>query len=122
MILRDPAAVRQADNEGSTALHWAARHDRAEVLSVLAAAGADLDAEDDRFRRGPGGAAAAELLARPRRLRDTPLHRAAYWGKAAVAQLLLAANAPLDVMNNKGPGPRHGGLAGSCARGCWSLG
>eukprot|EP00438_Fugacium_kawagutii_P004570 Skav202828 [mRNA] locus=scaffold3852:313242:313649:- [translate_table: standard] len=38
---------------------------------------------------------------------ETPLHRAAYWGKAEVAQLLLAANAALDLKNDSGTGPRR---------------
>ena len=35
---------------------------------------------------------------------DTPLHEAARCGKAEVVELLVAANAPLDVQNEKGRG------------------
>ena len=35
---------------------------------------------------------------------DTPLHRAAYRGETEVVELLLAANAPVDVQNKKGRG------------------
>ena len=45
---------------------------------------------------------------------NTPLHRAAGNGKTAVVELLLAANAPVDVKNNQGRGPQFGrGLFGS---------
>lgn len=51
---------------------------------------------------------------------DTPLHDAARQGQAAVAQLRLAANAPLDARNNDGRGPRwDDGLSGSFAWGCF---
>ena len=39
---------------------------------------------------------------------DTPLHEAARCGKAEVVELLVAANAPLDVQNEKGRGPQFG--------------
>ena len=37
---------------------------------------------------------------------DTPLHDAARNGRAKVVELLLAANAPVDVQNNGGRGPQ----------------
>ena len=39
---------------------------------------------------------------------NTPLHRAAALGKEKVVELLLAANAPVDVQNNGGRGPQFG--------------
>ena len=39
---------------------------------------------------------------------DTPLHDAAMNGNAAVVELLLAANAPVDVKNEDGRGPQFG--------------
>ena len=39
---------------------------------------------------------------------DTPLHEAAANGQTAVVELLLAANAPVDVKNNSGRGPQFG--------------
>ena len=39
---------------------------------------------------------------------DTPLHRAAANGSAKVVELLVAANAPVDVQNNDGRGPQFG--------------
>ena len=39
---------------------------------------------------------------------DTPLHDAAAEGKTAVVELLLAANAPVDVQNKRGRGPQFG--------------
>ena len=38
----------------------------------------------------------------------TPLHQAAANGSAKVVELLLAANAPVDVQNNGGRGPQFG--------------
>ena len=37
---------------------------------------------------------------------DTALHRAAANGRAAVVELLLAANAPVNVQNDEGRGPQ----------------
>ena len=39
---------------------------------------------------------------------DAPLHYAALNGSAEVVELLLAANAPVDVQNKKGRGPQFG--------------
>ena len=39
---------------------------------------------------------------------DTPLHDAVRNGKAEVVELLLAANAPVDVKSNGGRGPQFG--------------
>ena len=39
---------------------------------------------------------------------DTPLHDAVHNGRAKVVELLLAANAPVDVQNNGGRGPQFG--------------
>ena len=39
---------------------------------------------------------------------DAPLHNAAGDGSAEVVELLLAANAPVDVQNKKGRGPQFG--------------
>ena len=39
---------------------------------------------------------------------DTPLHQAAAEGKTEVVELLVAANAPLDVKNQHGQGPQFG--------------
>ena len=39
---------------------------------------------------------------------DSPLHRAAANGRAKVVELLLAANAPVDVQNKRGRGPQFG--------------
>ena len=39
---------------------------------------------------------------------DTPLHKAAYCGETAVVELLVAANAPVDVQNDGGWGPQFG--------------
>ena len=39
---------------------------------------------------------------------NTALHEAASMGRAEVVELLLAANAPLDVENKHGQGPHFG--------------
>ena len=55
---------------------------------------------------------------------DTPLHQAADIGRAEVVELLLAANAPVDVQNERGQGPQFGrDLFGSfLARYCLKIG
>eukprot|EP00438_Fugacium_kawagutii_P024359 Skav225970 [mRNA] locus=scaffold4916:21927:23667:- [translate_table: standard] len=108
----------------NTALHFAANFGRVEVLSALAAAGADVEKEGERplhlaARNGHAGAVARLLelgaMVAPRDFEgDTPLHDAAEYGHVEVAKLLAAAKAPLDSRNRQGRGPRWEDLGWIC--------
>eukprot|EP00438_Fugacium_kawagutii_P029149 Skav225254 [mRNA] locus=scaffold988:115213:117893:- [translate_table: standard] len=137
LIRVDSGAVRRTHENGWTAMHCAAAKGHAEVLSALAKAGGDVEAEGGGRReprelrrlrdhrrdatrpRGVADAApAAELLelgaaVAPKDCNgDTPLHKSAFYGRVEVAKLLLAARAPLDTKNGNGQGPRWDGLSG----------
>eukprot|EP00438_Fugacium_kawagutii_P029143 Skav225248 [mRNA] locus=scaffold988:18606:27195:- [translate_table: standard] len=77
-ICADSGAVHWVDGEGRTAMHVAGYAGHVEVLSALAAAGADLEKTTNRYRWGP-----REL----RRRRWTPLHWAADQGRVEVAKV-----------------------------------
>ena len=66
----------------------------------------DLDLDEVSQKNGSLRAFPRSVLALGRG--DTPLHEAAYYGKAEVVELLLEANAPVDVQNNGGRGPQFG--------------
>jgi len=66
----------------------------------------DLDLDEISQKNGSLRACPHSVLALGRG--DTPLHRAAANGKTAVVELLLAANAPVDVQNDYGRGPQFG--------------
>ncbi len=76
----------------ATALHAAAQAGHPEVVRVLLAAGAPLEALDD--------------------MRQTPLGRAAFYGRAATVEVLLAAGARTDVQDTNGDTPAK--LAAAC--------
>ena len=134
-IARDatPASLAERDGHGRTALHVAA-HARAHAAArALIAAGADLGAKDSRAYDVVTIAAVAddrEMLrivlsagANARAITSpydgTALIAAAHLGHAEVVELLIAAGAPLDQVNNLGwtavieaivlgdGGPRH---------------
>jgi ankyrin repeat protein len=72
-LLKDPAAVRQADPDGTTALHWAVRSGDLETAKLLIKAGANANTAN--------------------RYGATPLSLAAADGNAAMMEVLLAAGA-----------------------------
>ena len=88
-LLRNGADVNEAQGDGMTALHWAARNDDGELAGVLIYAGANLDAGT---RIG----------------RYTPLHVAAREGNRKVVDVLLGAgSSPEAVTTNSGATPLH---------------
>ncbi len=88
-LLRNGADVNEAQGDGMTALHWAARNDNVELAGVLIYAGANLDAGT---RIG----------------RYTPLHVAAREGNSRIVDVLLGAgSSPEAVTTNSGATPLH---------------
>ncbi|KAJ3143452.1 hypothetical protein HDU90_000213 [Geranomyces variabilis] len=84
----NPDAVRVKDEDGRTALHWAASGKHLEITRALLAAGADATTTDE------GGM--------------TPLHIAASTGSLEIAQLLLeAAPAVIDNKTESGQTALH---------------
>lgn len=81
-LVDDGADVRSSDNSGTTALHWAAHHDNAELAQRLIQAGADVSAANAY------GA--------------TPLSEAATVGNAEMIGALIAAGVDVDAANADG--------------------
>ncbi len=52
---RDPTLVEQRDEDGATALHYAAMHGHREVVRLLVEKGADVNCTDSRFGATPTG-------------------------------------------------------------------
>ena len=65
---------------GMTPLHYAADEGHTEVVELLIANGADMNAKDED--------------------ESTPLHLAAYWGGKDIVELLIAAGADVNAKNN----------------------
>ncbi len=81
-LIREGADVRVRDNDGTTALHWAAHLGDAELARELIRAGADVRAANDY------GA--------------TPMSAAAEIGAADVLEVLLKAGADVESPNGEG--------------------
>ena len=89
------ADVNLAQGDGMTALHWAAVHDRAELVTFLADADASLETGT---RIGA----------------HTPLHVASREGSSSALGALLAAGADVHALNTVGVTPLHlAALAGT---------
>ena len=81
-LLKDPAAVKATDADGTTPLHWAVRADDMETSKALLNAGANASAAN--------------------RYGVTPLSLAAVNGNAALIEALLAAGASANTVVSKG--------------------
>ena len=88
LLATDPSLVSVRDIDGSTPLHCATWKGHLEVVSVLLAHGADVNAHNQNDHWG-----------------TTPLHAAAHANQAAIAQLLIEKGADLNAtdMNHKTP-------------------
>ena len=80
LFKRDHRLVLNGDDNGNTALHFAADKGRIEIAKFLLASGADVNATE---KKG-----------------NTPLHRAAENGDRDFAELLLANGADVNATNN----------------------
>ena len=82
-LLKQRIDINAQQGDGTTALHWAAHHDNAELADLLIRAGARVDAAND--------------------LGAAPLHIACDNGSAAMVERLLAAqaNANAKLLNGE---------------------
>jgi len=87
-LLRDGADVNAAQGDGMTALHWAAMHDRPDMVELLVYAGANTGATT---RLGA----------------YRPLHLASQRGQAAAIRALVEAGAEVDAETRTGVAPLH---------------
>ncbi|HKH73014.1 MAG TPA: ankyrin repeat domain-containing protein, partial [Vicinamibacterales bacterium] len=113
-ILRNPAAARAAEADGTTPLHWAARADDLETVALLIKAGADAKAAN-RYGVSPlslaaingnakmiealiaAGADAKSTVSRG----QTVLMTAARTGNAAAVRVLLDHGAAVDARESQ---------------------
>lgn len=91
-LLKDnPALVSTKDNDGFTALHYAALNGQYAIAKLLLANKADVNAENNHG--------------------DSPLHSAAAFGDIDVVELLLANKADVNAKNNHGDTPLESAAA-----------
>jgi len=87
------ANVHYADNnDGATALHWAAYCGRDELVARLISAGAAIDQQDKSYNSTPVGWALQPLITGD---------KFNTWRQAACIKLLLKAGANITVLNDK---------------------
>ena len=79
ILFENGADVDAKDNEGRTALFWAASNGRVEVVKVLIENGANVDVKDENGK--------------------TALHWAALYGHFDVANFLIEKGADVDAKN-----------------------
>ena len=111
-LLRDGADVNEAQGDGMTGLHWAARHDDVAVARLLLYAGANVEAKTRIGAHTPllvaarsGNAAVMAVLleagadphARTSSGSTTPLHFAAAAGDPKAVEVLLEHAAEVDA-------------------------
>lgn len=87
-VLDTGMSPRFFDDAGDSPLHMAARSDFAQIVELLLDAGADIDAV------GPRNGA-------------TALHKAAWAGAQAAADILITRGADLHIQDEKGDTPLH---------------
>ena len=79
--------LSKEDKEGRTSLHLAALEGRKDVVELLLASKAEVNAKDNKG--------------------ETPLHMAARKGRKDVVELLLANKAEVNAKDNEGKTPLH---------------
>jgi uncharacterized protein len=119
-ILRGTVNIEEPDDQGFTALLWAAREGRAEVVKVLLERGASPNRNDEWMHANAGHKAAfwgrAEVMSLLVRHRldvnarggyngYTALHDAVARGHVVVARILLRAGARTDIRGHDGKRP-----------------
>ncbi len=84
-------SMEQVDNDGTTALHQAAKFGHTDMMKVMIEKGADVNVTEDE----------------PAESGNTPLHIACTYGKADIVQLLEASGADDSLQNINGEIPAH---------------
>jgi len=117
LIKSHPDSVAGRDKKGQTALHHAARNGRKDIVELLLANKAEVDARD-RYGNTPlsdaatadGNGGVAELLLAHGAQVDarnvcgaTALHAAAWFGAVDVAEVLVAHGADVNARTNEQP-------------------
>ena len=85
LLEADPELLDARDDNGMTALHWAARGVHAEVVIFLVKRGTDVTVRDDN--------------------QVTPLHSLAYRGATELVALVAASGADVDAQIPSGTAP-----------------
>ena len=84
-------SMEQLDNQGTSAVHQAAKNGHLEMLQVMIDKGVDVNITEDE----------------PATAGNTPLHIACEKGKAKVAELLVKAGTDESMQNTQGNTPAH---------------
>jgi len=84
-------SMEQADDEGTTAMHWAARNNHQAMLKVMIEKGADVNITEDH----------------PSEAGNTPLHTACIYGSAEALKILEEYGADDSLQNINGETPAH---------------
>ncbi|KAJ3135569.1 E3 ubiquitin-protein ligase mib2 [Physocladia obscura] len=106
-LLEAGANLNAAENNGQTALQYTARNGKIEIVEVLGNFGSDLWTP---INRAMGSIECIQALLDGRGSVDsrdstnsTPLHRASYFGKFEIAQLLVGRETDINTRNNDQP-------------------
>ena len=130
ILNENPALARSADRWEDLPLNWAVNLDQPEIVEILLAAGAKIDAVGDymdapplhraaRLRRGAIAKILIEHQADINQIDgrgQVPLHQAAYNFKPQLVRLLLEAGAKKDAEDRNGQTPREYAQSGYHAR------
>ncbi|MBN2768915.1 MAG: ankyrin repeat domain-containing protein [Campylobacterales bacterium] len=114
-IDEDSTLIEQKSNAGITPLHIAVKLRRMDIVKILLAKGADVDAQDNNgltplhYAIGQNQEELSRYLITIGADMDiqnsegiTPLHQAAFRGNVALIQFMLDNNANIDILNNQG--------------------
>lgn len=88
LLAGDHSLIDARDKDGSTPLHCAVWKGQQEVVAILVAAGADVNAHNENDHWG-----------------TTPLHAAAHANQPAIAQILIDHGADLNARDREGRTP-----------------